>query len=211
MDITKLADLIADFDDDGILESINGIDTTTWWKWLVTKFGAGDAMQTQFFSESDMKKFLEKNITAIQKYFDGIGIKKGEKETQENYAKRLRNAITIQADMLRTGYIGENGNKNIYSSSENLAERQTIEKVLVEVKNALGANESIKPADLQKVSEKVTDMILRTALTFGAGSINLQEISKLVSDPKNAGVIGMDYSAFLRLINRPRLKVDGSA
>jgi len=209
VEINKLADLIADFDDDGILESINGTDTTTWWKWLVTKFGAGDAMQTQFFSESDMKKFLDKNMPAIQIYFEGIGINKMDKESEKDYAKRLRNAITIQADMLKTGYIGENGMKNIYSSSENLAERQTIEKVLAEVKSAL-KGKNIAPADLQKVSEKVTDMILRTALTFGGGSINLQEISKLVSDPNNAGVFGMDYSAFLRLINRPRLKVNGS-
>jgi hypothetical protein len=210
VDISKLGDLIADFDDDGILESINGTDTTTWWKWLVTKFGAGDAMQTQFFSESDMKTFLVRNMPEIQKYFEGIGIRQWEGEKQEDYAKRLRSAITIQADMLKTGYIGENGMKNIYSSSENRAERQTIEKVLTEVKSAL-KGKNIAPADLQKVSEKVTDMILRTALTFGGGSINLQEISKLVSDPEKAGVIGMDYSAFLRLINRPRLKIDGTA
>lgn len=49
VDTRNIADLIADFDDDGILETINGLDTSTWSKWFFSFLGSADAMQTQFF------------------------------------------------------------------------------------------------------------------------------------------------------------------
>ncbi len=214
VDSNNLADLIADFDDDGILEVVNGVDTSSWSKWFFSLVGSADAMQTQFFGEIQLRKVLEKSLPAIQEFLNIKGIIGIAWETKAAWAKRVRTAITVQADMLGTGVIGTGGAEKMYtgeSGKRNLDERNKIEKILWEVQRSLEKNKNIQPADITRVARQVTDWIVRTQFTLGVWEINLNEISKIVSDPKDASLLAIDYSAMVRLFNSPRLKANARA
>ncbi len=213
VDPKNIADLIADFDDDGILETINGIDTSSWSKWFFSLFHSADAMQTQFFGEIQLKNILQENLPSITKYLAEKWIVRW-KEDDKAWAKRIRNAITIQADMLGTGIIGEKGAESMYTGEAwkaNLDKRKEIEQIFSEVEKSLKNGAKVKPEDISKVARQVTDWIIRTQFTLGGGTINLNEIQNIVADPKNASLLAMDYSAMVRLFNSPRLKVNAAA
>lgn len=115
VDKNSLLDLMMDFDDDGVLESINSTDKSNMWKRMKSALGFGTAMQSEFMGENQARNSISKpQMDAVLAKYN---IVQGPKESLPDFAKRARSVLLLRADMIRSTDMSATADATMYKNN----------------------------------------------------------------------------------------------
>lgn len=222
VDKGSILDLVMDFDDDGVLESINSTDKSGMWKRLTSALGFGTAMQSEFMGEIQARKNINENTFGIilKKY----NIEKnGDKESTIDFAKRIRSTLLLRADMLQSTDMSASAEENMYENSKKNRESLAMTtKLVTELRKGIitkiqtttpTGNAQISTEQVNNIANQMSANILRFVTTVGVGSINmdtfLSKAGQAVVSGKAPGIesfLALDQSVIINLLKTETLK-----
>ena len=136
VDKNSLLDLMMDFNDDGVLESINSTDKSSMWKRMKSALGFGTAMQSEFMGENQARNSVSKSQldAVLAKY----NIARGPKESLPEFAKRARSVLLLRADMIRSTDMSPAADDTMYmNSASNKEALANTTKLVTELKKSI--------------------------------------------------------------------------
>ena len=215
-----LLDLIMDFNDDGVLESINSTDKSTLWNQFRGVFGFSTAMQGEFVGENQARKAMDKaKLDAVLKKYE---IERKQDEPLQDFAKRARSTLLLRADMLGSTDMSVDADKSIYTSSKkNKDALVATTKLITELKESIREkvpSANISPEEVNDIANKMSANVLRWVTTVGIGAINmdtvLTKMGQAVVVGKGPGIenfLALDETVMVTILKAETLKLGASA